>query len=317
MIPLPSKSSANVAHAVLENILSRYGVPAVILTDQGTEFQGAFLDLMAKQEITHRIASRENPQADGLAERMVQTLKQSLRRCLLDQSWGVPWDDILPYVAMGYRISKQKSTGYSPYFLLYGRQPLFPATIQHLEENIIDNSEPEPKRFKLDLEKRTADLKEVMPLAMRNMAISQQRDEERFRHVRGGKWDRPKVKFVVGEYVMLRQKKAHTLMPSVRPHILRIVELRAAGVVILQGRDGTTISHQTSQIARCSVPISDKKIYPELFVKTGSVHCEVCGSKAKEAIMVMCELCNKGYHTTCIYPPLDRIPANGWRCEKH
>ena len=56
---------------------------------------------MAKQEITHRLTSREHPQSDGLTERMVQTLKQSLRRCLLDQSWGVPWDDILPYVAMG------------------------------------------------------------------------------------------------------------------------------------------------------------------------------------------------------------------------
>ena len=33
--------------------------------------------------------------------------------------------------------------------------------------------------------------------------------------------------------------------------------------------------------------------------------------------MVMCELCNKGYHTTCIYHPLDQIPADGWTCENH
>ena len=120
LIALPTKASAHVAHAFLDNILSRYGVPGVVITDQGTEFQGKFHTLLAAQEITHRVISRENPQADGLAERMVQTLKQSLRRCLLDQSWGVPWDDILPYVALGYRISKQKSTGFSPYFLLYG-----------------------------------------------------------------------------------------------------------------------------------------------------------------------------------------------------
>ena len=106
-------------------------------------------------------------------------------------------------------------------------------------------------------------------------------------------------------------------MPSVRPHILRIIELRDAGVVILQGRDGTTISHQTSHIARCSLPISDTKIYPDLSVKIGSVHCEVCGSKANEATMVMYELCNKEYHTTCVYPPLDHIPVIGWTCENH
>ena len=148
-------------------------MPGVVLTDQGTEFQGKFHSLLAEQEITHRIISRENPQADGLAERMVQSLRQSLRRCLLDQSWGVPWDDILPYVAMGYRISKQKSTGFSPYFLLYGRQPLFPSTIQHLDEIPIDDGPTMIKKLRLDIQKRAADLKQVMPIAMRNIAISQ------------------------------------------------------------------------------------------------------------------------------------------------
>ena len=102
LIALPSKSSAYEARAFLENILSRFGVPGVVLTDQGTEFQGEFQTLLKQQKMTHRIASKENPQADGLAERMVQTLKQSLRRCLLDQRRGLPWDDIFPHVAMGY-----------------------------------------------------------------------------------------------------------------------------------------------------------------------------------------------------------------------
>ena len=93
LIALPSKLSAYVARAFLENILSRFGVPGVVLTDKGTEFQGEFQTLLTQQKITHRIASKENPQSDGLAERMVQTLKQSLRRCLLDQTWGLPWDD--------------------------------------------------------------------------------------------------------------------------------------------------------------------------------------------------------------------------------
>ena len=130
LIALQDKTSANAARAFLEHILSRYGVPGEVLTDQGTEFQGAFQTLLNQQKITHRVASKENPQADGLAERMVQTLKQSLRRCLMDQTWGLPWDD----VAMGYRISKQQAIGYSPYFLLYGRQPIFPSSIQHLDE---------------------------------------------------------------------------------------------------------------------------------------------------------------------------------------
>ena len=70
---------------------------------------------------------------------------------------------------------------------------------------------------------------------------------------------------------MLKRKKDHTLQPSVRPHILRIVEMRGSGVVILQGSDAATISQQVSQIARCTVPISDTKLYPDRYVRTLAV----------------------------------------------
>ena len=82
--------------------------------------------LLTKHEITHLLASRDHPQADGLAERMVQTMKRSLRKSLCDGG-GLRWDELLPYVAMGYKMSTQKSLGYSPYFLLFGRDPIFQA----------------------------------------------------------------------------------------------------------------------------------------------------------------------------------------------
>ena len=89
--------------------------------------------LLTKHEVTHRLASREHPQADGLAEGMVQTMKRSLRKSLCDGG-GLQWDELLPYVAMGYRMSTQKSLGYSPYFLMFGRDPIFQARHQPLLE---------------------------------------------------------------------------------------------------------------------------------------------------------------------------------------
>ena len=68
LIALPSKSSAYVARTFLEQILSRFRVPKFVLTDQGTEFQGEFQNLLTQQNITHWIAAKENPQADGLAD---------------------------------------------------------------------------------------------------------------------------------------------------------------------------------------------------------------------------------------------------------
>ena len=104
-----------------------------MITDQGSEFRGEFSTLLAAQQITHRTSFREHPQSDGLSERMVQTLKKSLRKCLLERG-SEEWDELLPYVAMGYRLSKQKSLGYSPYYLIFGRHPIFQASIQDLEE---------------------------------------------------------------------------------------------------------------------------------------------------------------------------------------
>ena len=104
LIPLPSKSSANAARGLLKRVLSRYGAPGEVVIDRGGEFQAEFDVLLTKHGITHRLASRDHPQADGLAERMVQTMKRSLRKILCDGG-GLRWDELLPYVAMGYRMS--------------------------------------------------------------------------------------------------------------------------------------------------------------------------------------------------------------------
>ena len=127
------------------------------------------------------------------------------------------------------------------------------------------------KMFSLQLAKRGALLKEVMPLAMRNLAIAQQRDQERYRHVRGGKYDKHKASSKVGDFVMVKQKGT-SLDPPVRSHILQVVELKDSGVAILQGSDGATISHQVAQMAHCNVPVVDIRIDPKKYVRTYAVH---------------------------------------------
>ena len=42
LIPLPSKSSRDLARGFLEGVLTRYGAPREVLTDQGREFMGEF-----------------------------------------------------------------------------------------------------------------------------------------------------------------------------------------------------------------------------------------------------------------------------------
>ena len=63
--------------------------------NKGREFQGEFQTLLSQHEITHRLASREHPQLDGLGERMVQTMKRALRTSLLEDC-GVDFVITLP-----------------------------------------------------------------------------------------------------------------------------------------------------------------------------------------------------------------------------
>ena len=102
--------------------------------------------------------------------------------------------------------------------------------------------------MKVFLDRRGQIFQEVLPLAFRNLEIAQQRDVERYKLVRGGGWDRPKAKFKVGDFVMLKRPTTSSLVVNTRPHILRIVELRDSGIAVLGGRDGTTMQEQVKPI---------------------------------------------------------------------
>eukprot|EP00983_Pelagomonas_calceolata_P026151 821938-Pelagomonas_calceolata.AAC.1 len=77
-IPIPNKSAVTTAQVFLERVLCRFGNCAEVVTDGGTEFAGEFSELLHKNLIDHRTTAPSHPQADGLAERAVQTVKRAL-----------------------------------------------------------------------------------------------------------------------------------------------------------------------------------------------------------------------------------------------
>ena len=149
----------------------------------------------------------------------------------------------------------------------------------------IDPIKEELREF---LNTRGEAFKRVMPLAMRNLAIAQQRDKERYRLVRGGGWDRPKAAFQPGDYVMIRQVTKNTLQAPTRPHMLRIVEMKESGVVVLmEGRDAARCEKQVKNVAHCPLPILDTSMYPARYYRGPSVHCRVCGTRHRGTKMVL------------------------------
>ncbi len=131
------------------------------------EFQNLFDHVF----IDHRRTSRDHPQAnDGLVKRMVQTCKKGLRKiCFIKNKEN--WDLALPYIAMGYRMSKHASLShFSPYFLLFGRHPIPPSSIVVQMDQVVDLNSP--ATWARVIAERVALFRRVMPMAMENLSIT-------------------------------------------------------------------------------------------------------------------------------------------------
>ena len=64
--------------AFLDWVLAHFEVPIDVLTDERREFLGSFKVLCIKALKDHRTTSRDHPEAVGLAEQVVQTVKRGL-----------------------------------------------------------------------------------------------------------------------------------------------------------------------------------------------------------------------------------------------
>ena len=67
-----------------------------------------------------RFSTAFHPQTSGQVERVNQILEDMLRACVI--SFGMKWEDCLPYAEFSYNNSFQASSGKAPFEILYGRK---------------------------------------------------------------------------------------------------------------------------------------------------------------------------------------------------
>ena len=119
------QTAATIARLLVEQVVSRHGVPRELLSDRGRAFLSGLM-----QEVELLLGFKKvnttayHPQTDGLVERFNRTLTAMLAKSV--EKRGPEWDERLPYVLFAYRACQQASTQESPFFLLYGRDPKLP-----------------------------------------------------------------------------------------------------------------------------------------------------------------------------------------------
>jgi hypothetical protein len=80
---------------------------------------------------------------------------------------------------MGYRFSRHASlASFSPYFLLYGRNPNLPTIIRHESSEVVNLDDP--KMWLRVCSQRAELFQRVMPATFENLAIVQHRDTLRY-----------------------------------------------------------------------------------------------------------------------------------------
>ena len=109
----------------LEDLISRHGIPTIILSDQGRNFEAKlFKQFCDKYGIQKRRTTPYHPQCNGMVERFNGTLVKIIARFV--SSNQKDRDDCIPAALHAYRSSVHSTTKYSPFFVKNGRESSMP-----------------------------------------------------------------------------------------------------------------------------------------------------------------------------------------------
>lgn len=123
--PISDQKADTIARIFVTEIIARHGTPKQLLTDQGSNFlSNLFKNICKLLHIEKLQTTPYHPQSNGLIERSHRVFKDIISHYVAKSQQD--WDIWIPYVVMAYRFNIHSSTGFSPYFLLHGRDPVLP-----------------------------------------------------------------------------------------------------------------------------------------------------------------------------------------------
>ncbi|UYV63435.1 hypothetical protein LAZ67_2004061 [Cordylochernes scorpioides] len=118
---IPDAGAMEIAKFIVEEIILRHGAPQQIITDRGTNFMSQIIKQINNLSgINHLKTTAYHPQTNGLTERLNKTLTDMLSMYVDVEQKN--WDEVLPFVTFAYNTAKQETTGFSPFFLVHGRE---------------------------------------------------------------------------------------------------------------------------------------------------------------------------------------------------
>jgi transposase InsO family protein len=124
-IPIPNKEAHTVATALVNNVISRFGTPIQILSDQGRTFDNNLLSGICRALQIDKIRTTSyRPNTNGQVEILHRSINSMIGKVIGDNQHT--WTELLPPLMAAYRSAVHSSTGYSPNYLTLGREVNMP-----------------------------------------------------------------------------------------------------------------------------------------------------------------------------------------------
>ena len=114
------KANSKAIASFIHDWVCRFGVPGRIVTDGGGENKKLASELIDRFNITNVPIAAYHPQSNGLVERGHKPIVDALAKL------GGKWTQHLSSVLWADRVTTRRSTGYSPFQLVYGQECILP-----------------------------------------------------------------------------------------------------------------------------------------------------------------------------------------------
>ena len=192
-IPLQDQTADRITKE-LTKVFTTFGVPDILHSDQGRNFESAILrQTLDAFGVTKSRTTAYHPQGDGMVERFNRSLLQMLRAYVQEEA---DWERFLPLVLYAYRTAVHSSTGFAPFELMFGRIPQKPVVHPHTAHD--------PSSYHDQLQAKLAQLRDFVETYIAESAHHQKTSFDRHAQTRT---------FQVGDSVWLSIPTAGKLDP--------------------------------------------------------------------------------------------------------
>lgn len=172
-IPTPNQKAHTVAKALWDHFIVHYGFPERLHSDQGPDFESKTIKELCDIAQIKKVRTTPYHPRGNPVERFNRTLLQMLGT--LSHKDKTRWKDFVKPLVHAYNCTKNDTTGFSPYELMFGRQPRLPIDLAFGLPP--DSSRPSHSQY---VQKLKSNLEESYRIATSNAAKNAERNKVRF-----------------------------------------------------------------------------------------------------------------------------------------